>query len=275
MLKSYIKISRPLNVLISFVSIGIGALVSGSFHWNANLFFAGLTAALITAGANIINDIYDIEIDRINKPDRPLPSGGVSLNGAKLLFVILYLLALFFAALCGKILFFIALLISVLLYWYSASLKKSVIWGNLLVGVISGFTFIYGAMSVGDWRGGVMPAMLAFFFHFGRELLKDMQDVEGDIAGNAITFSGKYGLKKAAVLTRTVFAVLIIVTLIPFFLKIYNEIYLIIVIFGVDTVLVYIVSVLNENTDTVQLDKLSKILKIEMLIGLLAIYLGL
>jgi len=275
MLKSYIKITRPLNVLISFISIGIGALVSGSFHWSINLLFAGLTAALITAGANIINDIFDIEIDRINKPDRPLPAGKISLIGAKVLFTALYGLALIFAALNGKILFFAALLIAVLLYWYSASLKKTVLWGNLLVSAISGFTFIYGAMSVGDWRGGIVPAVLAFFFHLGRELLKDMQDVEGDLARNAVTFSGKYGLKQAALVTRAVFMVLIAVTLIPFFLKIYNEIYLIIVIFGVDTVLVYIVSILKENTEAKELDKLNKILKADMLIGLLAIYLGL
>ncbi len=275
MLKSYIKITRPLNVLISFISIGIGALVSGSFHWSINLLFAGLTAALITAGANIINDIFDIEIDRINKPDRPLPAGKISLIGAKVLFAVLYGLALIFAVLNGKILFFAALLIAVLLYWYSASLKKTVLWGNLLVSAISGFTFIYGAMSVGDWHGGIVPAVLAFFFHLGRELLKDMQDVEGDLARNAVTFSGKYGLKKAALVTRAVFMVLIVVTLTPFFLKIYNEIYLIIVIFGVDTILVYIVSVLKENTEAKELDKLNKILKADMLIGLLAIYLGL
>lgn len=275
MLMSYIKITRPLNVLISFISIGIGALVSGSFHWSDILLFAGLTAAMITAGANIINDIFDLEIDRINKPQRPLPSGRISLKGAGLMFAALYGAGLIFAALCGKVMFFSALIIALLLYWYSAALKKTVLWGNLLVSVVSGFTFIYGAMSVGGWRGGVMPALLAFFFHFGRELLKDMQDVEGDRAGNAITFSAKYGLKQAAVLTKTVFLILIAVTVVPFFFKIYNEIYLIIVIFGVDSVLVYVISVLNDRMSAFQLGRLSKLLKADMLVGLLAIYLGL
>ena len=275
MLMSYIKITRPLNVLISFISIGIGALVSGSFHWSGTLLFAGLTAAMITAGANIINDIFDLEIDRINKPQRPLPSGRVSLKGARLMFATLFGAGLIFAALCGKVMFFSALIIALLLYWYSAALKKTVLWGNLLVSVVSGFTFIYGAMSVGGWRGGVMPALLAFFFHFGRELLKDMQDVEGDRAGNAITFSAKYGLKQAAVLTKAVFLILIAVTVVPFFFKIYNEIYLIIVIFGVDSVLVYVMFVLNDRMSAPQLGRLSKLLKADMLVGLLAIYLGL
>ncbi len=275
MSKSYFKIIRPFNVLITFISIGIGALVSGNFHWSSKLLYAGLTAAFITAGANVINDIFDVEIDRINRPDRALPSGKISISAAKIYFTVLYLSALFFAALCGKILFLIALVIALALYWYSASLKRTALWGNVLVSAVSGFTFIYGAMSVGGWKGGIVPALLAFFFHLGREMLKDMQDVEGDIAVNAVTFAGKYGLRRAALLTRFVFIVLIFVSIAPFFLKIYNEIYLIIVIFGVDSILLYIVFVLKNVVNTEKLGKLSNLLKLDMLVGLLAIYLGL
>ncbi len=270
-----IKITRPLNVFISFISIVVGALVSGNFKLSIILLFAGLTAALITAGANIINDIFDIEIDRINKPDRSLPSGRISIEYARNLFIICYLSGLIFAAFCGKIMLIIAIIIALLLYWYSLVLKKTILWGNLMVSIISGFTFIYGAMSVGGWRGGIMPAVLAFFFHLGRELVKDMQDIEGDIVGNAITFSGKFGVEKTVFLTRSVFIVLIIITIIPFFLGIYNENYLFIVILGVDTILIYVIFSLNRNNSFTQLGKISNLLKFDMLIGLLAIYLGL
>ena len=270
-----IKITRPLNVFISFISIFIGALVSGSFKVNSTLLFAGFTAALITAGANIINDIFDVDIDRINKPERPLPSGQISLKYARYLFYVLYGSGLIFAALCGPLMFITALIIAFILFWYSAVLKRTILWGNLIVSIISGFTFIYGAMSVGNWHGGIMPAVLALFFHFGRELVKDMQDIEGDMAKNAVTFSGKYGVGKAIVLTRLVFLTLIVITFIPYFLKIYNENYLFVVILGVDTLLIYVIYTLNENNSFVQMGKISNLLKFDMLIGLLAIYIGL
>jgi geranylgeranylglycerol-phosphate geranylgeranyltransferase len=237
--------------------------------------FAAFTAALITAGANVVNDIFDLEIDRINQPDRALPSGKITINGAKIYFVMLYSAALILAVFCGKIMFFTALLIAILLYWYSAVLKKTVLWGNILVALVSGFTFIYGAMSVGGWRGGVVPAILAFFFHFGREMVKDIQDMKGDMASNAITFPAKYGKGKAIVLTRIIFFTLMLVTIIPYFLKIYNVNYLIIVILGVNTILTYVILRLSGDADSALFGRLSKILKYDMIVGLIAIYAGL
>jgi geranylgeranylglycerol-phosphate geranylgeranyltransferase len=275
MFTEYIKITRPANVLISFVSIFIGALVSGGFTLNNTLLFAALTAALVTAGANVINDIFDIEIDRINQPRRPLPAGKISIRGAKIYFTVFYLTALILAWFCGRQMFIAALLVAALLYWYSAALKKTVLWGNLLVAAVGGFTFVYGAMSVGDWHGGIMPALLAFFFHFGRELIKDMQDIDGDLKEGALTFVGKYGRQKSIILTKLIFSLLIAVTIIPYFLKIYNDYYLIIVILGVDTVLLYVIFSLKRQADEALFGRLSRLLKLDMIIGLLAIYAGL
>ena len=71
----YIQLTRPVNLLIALLSIFIGGFVTGTIHPLLKLLLASFSGMLVAAGANSINDYYDLEIDRINKPKRPLPSG--------------------------------------------------------------------------------------------------------------------------------------------------------------------------------------------------------
>ena len=75
-----IKIIRPSNVLISGLTISVAVLIFGGegFDILRLALMAGIVGVLIDAGANVINDFFDVEIDRINKPHRPIPSGLVS-----------------------------------------------------------------------------------------------------------------------------------------------------------------------------------------------------
>ncbi|MCK5032602.1 MAG: UbiA family prenyltransferase, partial [Calditrichia bacterium] len=92
-IKKFIVFSRPANVLIAFVTIFIAAGISGALNPLINVFLAALSASLITVGANVINDYFDIEIDRINKPKRLLPSGQISKKQALMFFACSYLIA--------------------------------------------------------------------------------------------------------------------------------------------------------------------------------------
>ncbi len=74
-LKAFVQLSRPVNILIIVASIPVACWIAGGTIQDLFIIFlAALTGALVTAGANAINDSFDIEIDRINRPDRPLPS---------------------------------------------------------------------------------------------------------------------------------------------------------------------------------------------------------
>jgi len=88
-----LKLSRPVNVLISFITIIIAAELAGSLEPIENVLIAALSAALITIGANVINDFFDIEIDRINKPNRPLAAGTVNSKISIFYFITVYILA--------------------------------------------------------------------------------------------------------------------------------------------------------------------------------------
>jgi geranylgeranylglycerol-phosphate geranylgeranyltransferase len=228
----------------------------------------------MTAGANIINDLFDLEIDRINKPERLLASGKVSIWQGKLFFICSYATGIFFSLIAGRELFFIALIFAALLYWYSFKLKRVMLWGNFIVSLATGFAFIYGALAAQNWKAGIIPAIFAFFFHFGREIVKDMEDVLGDSVNNAKTLPVIRGYKTSAMVVIILFGLLIILTIIPYILDIYNLIYLIIVIIGVDCVLLAVSILIWKQQKPQMLHKISLILKIDMVVGLLAIYLG-
>lgn len=273
-LRYFWTLSRPLNVAITFVTIWIAAFISPAFHLNRQLVLASVIAALIAAGANIINDIFDLEIDRINKPNRLLPAGKISVREAWRYFYVVYGLAFFLSLFCKPAMFVIALVIAILLIWYSARLKRTVLWGNITVSLASAMAFIYGALSVGDWRSGIIPAVFAFFFHLGREIIKDMQDLEGDLRQHTITFPGRFGLKASVALINVLFIFLIILTAVPYILNIYGILYWRIVLIGVDSVLLFSSVYLWFRHDPVSLGRISHLLKLDMLVGLAAIYFG-
>ena len=180
---AYLQITRPGNVAIAMISVLIAVSLSGKFSPVSHIVLAVLSTGLITIGANVINDYFDIETDKINKPQRPLPSGKLRPSQALVLFYSVYLLAFIMAFLITLPMFLIAVSVALMLYIYSYRLKKTVIWGNLTVSLATAMAFIYGGLAVGAVRSVVFPALFAFFFHFGREIIKDMQDVKGDRFG--------------------------------------------------------------------------------------------
>lgn len=269
-----IKISRPVNVLISFLTIIVAAELAGGLNPLMNVILAAFSAALITIGANVINDYYDIRIDKINKPTRPLASGKLSSKAAITFFSIVYILSWILSLMINFQMFLIAFIFSLLLILYSFKLKRMVFWGNFTVSLTSAMAFIYGGMSVNHIKETIFPAMIAFFFHMGREILKDIQDMDGDKKEGAETFPIKFGIQKSLQLIWLTLIGLVIVTLIPYIFSVYSIVYLLIVIFGVYPVLIYVIwrSWFDRRPEI--LGKLSALLKFDMIIGLLAIYLS-
>jgi len=271
-ISAFARLSRPVNVLIACLTIIVAAQLAGGLMPLQNVIFAALSASLITIGANVINDYFDVTIDRINKPHRPLASGEISAHEALIYFGVVYLLAWIFAILISPPMFFIAFIFALLLYFYSYRLKRTVLWGNLAVSLSTAVAFIYGGLAVHNFRAMLFPAGFAFFFHLGREILKDMQDVVGDHRGGALTFPVKYGFQAAIKLVVLDFILLIILTIIPYILDVYSIKYFITVLFGIYPVLLYVLMNAWKNPGASRLGMLSNLLKADMVIGLLAIY---
>ncbi len=273
LLSALFILTRPSNVLIAFITIFVAAELAGGLNPLKNVILAAVSASFITVGANVINDFYDIAIDRINKPYRPLASGKISKKNAILFFLISYILAWGMAWLINIAMFFIALTVGLLLFFYSYKLKRTVLWGNLTVSFATAMAFVYGGGAVNHYEETLFPAMFAFFFHFGREILKDIQDLEGDYQAGAITFPIKFGIDKSLRLTTLVFILVVILTVIPYIFGIYSIKYFITVCIGIYPVLAFVLYRSWKNRTPQNIGLMSNILKADMIVGLLAIYL--
>jgi len=267
-------LSRPLNVLIGMLSIFIGAFITGTISPALNVLFACISGGLIAGGANVINDYYDVEIDKINKPYRPIASGNISLKEGIIYSIILYLIGIAIGWLVNWQAFAVSIFSSILLFLYSAKLKRTVLWGNLSVSLVTALAFIYGGIAVNRLSYAIIPAVFSFVYHLGREIIKDVEDLEGDRADNITTFPIKFGAIAALKLATIIYLLLIAITIVPYLLKIFGIYYLIIVAGIVDLVVVYVLFALWKNYKPKNLSRLSIILKLNMFAGLIAIYCG-
>ncbi len=265
---------RPVNVLIGMISIAVGALTAGRFSPLRNIFLACLSGGIITAAANAVNDYFDIEIDRINKPQRPLPAGKLQPGAVRNFAILLFCIGPVLGGFISLTAFIIALSASVLLFFYSSHFKRTVLWGNFIVSCFSALAFIYGGVAVNRVEIAVIPAAFAFFFHFGREILKDIEDMEGDRLEKADTFPVRFGLRCSRRLITLIFFLLICLTFLPYIYQVFGKIYLLIVLFGVDLFLLFVIISLWRDASKANLHKLSEWLKLDMLVGLLSVLAG-
>ena len=265
---------RPINVLIGGLSIFIGAFIAGSIHPIHKVLLAVVSGAMMQIAANSINDYYDVNIDKVNKPYRPVPAGLLTRTEAFVFSMIFFMGGIIIGALINWKAFVIVIFAFVMLYLYSARLKRTVIWGNLTVSLMTAFAFIYGGVAVDRLNAAFIPAGFAFLFHFGREIIKDVEDQTGDMIGNARTLPLIYGTRVAFVVTTWIYCLLILVTLLPFIFKIFGIYYLLTVLIGVDLVLIYVLFSMWNKPQASNLGRLSTILKLDMLVGLIAIYVG-
>jgi geranylgeranylglycerol-phosphate geranylgeranyltransferase len=270
----FLLLTRPVNVLIGMLSIFIGALITGTINPLQQVLLACFSGGLIAGAANAINDYFDLEIDRINRPDRPLPAGKVSLSEARDFAYCLFLLGILLGALVNLPAFIIAFFSAVLLYLYSARLKRTLLWGNLSASLVTALAFIYGGVAVNRFYESLIPAGFSFLFHLGREIIKDTQDVAGDAANNAVTLPIHAGEKIALKTATGIFVLLVFLTLLPYFFKIYGVYYLLTVVVGVDLVIVGVLISVWRDSSPKNLRKMSNLLKADMLVGLVAIFLG-
>lgn len=272
---AFLKIMRPLNLFQG----GIAILVSMSLADPLPSWWKVLLAIFIvwayTGAGNTLNDYYDVEIDRINRPQRPIPAGLISPRQALILTGALFTLGTFAIIpvfnLPSGIILVIALF---LLISYTPIFKPRPLWGNLLVSAILGLTFLFGAAIFGDIRSGITPGLLAFGFNFIREIVKDMQDVRGDQALGARTFPLVCGLTAARRLVIATTLILMVGALIPYGLKIYGIFYLLILVLAVEIPLIYVIFSIGRDTSAANCGRLAAILKGDVFFGLLAIFAG-
>ncbi len=269
------SLTRPLNMLIAIIGTIAAALIADVAQgtW-VPVLLAAATAAFIGAAGNVINDVFDVSIDRINKPQRAIAAGIVHPRVAALTAAIAAALGILTAAAVGTFALALALVSLLLLYLYSAAFKRMPLIGNITVGLITGAVFILGAAAAGDVSAGIIPALFACVFNIGREILKDIEDMHGDRESGVRTFPLDHGVEPALHLSAIIFGLVILASPLPWLLAGYSVWYLLLVLFCVDSVILYCMLRAYRHPTTQTLRHINGILKIAMILGIVAIVVG-
>jgi len=272
---SYFKIIRPLNFLITFLSVIVAAIICSPDKFSGlNVFLAAFAASFALAAGNIINDIYDIDIDKTNRPLRPLPSEKITIKEAYGLYIFFITISIAISFLINEMALVIVLVSILILFIYSKYLKQIPLIGNITVAFLTGLVFIFGGVVVENPAAAIVPAVFAFLINLIREIVKDMEDVEGDSKADVVTLPIKYGFQKSKYLILFFILTLITFTIYPFITKLYKIEYFVVVMVIVNPILVYCLKILFEDHSVKNLKKISNLLKLSMVFGLIAIYFG-
>ncbi len=182
LLRSLILLARPVNALMSFFGVLVGAIISCGLSCVSCGLLAGVSAALVSAGGQVINDVFDVDVDKRSsrKKERPIPAGWIGKRAALAYAVALFALGTLLGFLVSPLHGAIALLASLALAAYSWKIQERKYVGNVLVSFFVGLLFVYGGLCGARWYATLIPAYLAFLANWAREIWKDVEDFEAD-----------------------------------------------------------------------------------------------
>ncbi|GAA5819017.1 MAG: UbiA family prenyltransferase [Methanobrevibacter sp. CfCl-M3] len=275
-MNSYLEILRPVNGLMTIIALILIGIIEKSI--DMPLLIGILAVFLATGGGNVINDFYDYKIDYINRPERPIPSGKISLKNAKnyslSLFTIAIVLGIIISIMVNSYLpCLLVILNCVVMYYYGYNLKKIPLIGNISVAYLTGSCFIFGGLILGRIYIPLFLSFFAFMMTLSREIVKDMEDIEGDKLENANTLPIKYGLKNSSILTLISILVPTAISPTLYFIKIFNIYYLIVLSIAIILFLVSAYKIMI-NQDKNSSHEVSKLIKIGMFISFIAFAIG-
>ncbi|MHA2059525.1 MAG: geranylgeranylglycerol-phosphate geranylgeranyltransferase [Candidatus Ranarchaeia archaeon] len=210
-IKALWEIIRPANCLFGALTPVIALLATVRFESilisDIDLLIfcikAFLIYVLVAAPSNVVNDIYDIEVDRVNRPDRVLPRGAMTSPQAKIYVVIMYSLAVILASTINLIALAGAVVFSFIGYFYAVKGKEMGPIGNLFVSISFSFGLLYGSLII-SLTSTISPPVIFYFITssallYGREVIKGAEDVEGDKLRDVKTIARSYGFKVSAI----------------------------------------------------------------------------
>lgn len=284
--------------MIALVQLLIKYALLEPFGVSTSLNTTGITLLIlatlcIAAAGNIINDIYDVETDLINKPDKLIVGQTISEKTAYNLFIILNIIGVglgyYISNLVGKSGFFsMFVIISALLYIYATYLKQTLLIGNIVISflvalsiLIVGIFELLPVITVQNQQTQILffkiildYAIFAFSINLLREIAKDIEDIDGDYKANMNTLPIAIGRERA---TNVLF-VLSLLLLLAITLYTINTLYKdqiavgYFLIFVIGPLLYFSIKTFNAKTKK-DYRHISNILKLVMLFGMLSLLL--
>lgn len=239
-----------------------------------------MAAAFFVCGfGNVINDLSDIDADRINHPGRPLPSGRLGRREAGFIAVLFAFAAtalMFPLNNSGRIIVAGAL---VLVTWYNRTLKHTAFFGNVAVSLLAAFTFLLGGAERGignvlSLPGPAIGAGLALLMHLMREIIKDIEDRTGDATAGGQTAALRFGVGWAMAAVWLAFLLLAAGIVGAYAAGWFNAVYLSSTIILIILPLTVSLTWLGIRPERSRCPVVSTAIKFQMLVGIAALVIG-
>lgn len=230
--KGIIQIFRPELPFAAGVCVILGEIIALGYFPSFREVFVGFMCGFFLSGSAIVlNDYFDLEVDRVNAPQRPIPSGMVSpaeAIGLSIISALIGLAACFSISLFALILGSIVWLIGFLYNW---KFKQEGLLGNLMVAISVAGTFILGGLVVGEpWNKTVwLFGLTAFFVDLAEEIAGDAMDMEGDRKRDSKSIAIRMGRDAALRISAALFALVVLISFIPYILGWLGETYLLLI----------------------------------------------
>ncbi len=275
-LRALITLTRPPNSILMYIAVIAGIVLSDHKFFQADkLILAFITAYGLCGSSMGFNDYFDREVDSINAPSRPIPSGAISEAEAIIVSSILGVVGIISALLTSLSCFLVALLAFLASLTYNAWLKKGGLPGNMIVSSVVMAPFIYGSV-LSD--GYISPRLITFilpvfFSNLGREVIKGISDIEGDSLRGVKSIARTRGSEAAARLGATFYFSAVALSPLPYVLNLVSWIYLPIVAVA-DIGFLYSAYRILKNHEKESALKVKNLTLLWMLIGLIAFITG-
>ena len=274
-LLAHIKLLRPLNVFIAGLAMVLASAILGVLTEINTVIRVVMVVLCYTGAANALNDVVDYNIDLINRPMRPIPSGYVNKKSALFISVLLFSTGSFLCLELSQNAKVIGIVIAMpLMVLYSKSLKGVPLIGNVTIAFILGLAFLFCGAAFDNMAPMWIPTVLAFGLSLVRELVKDIADMDGDKSAGLKTFPITVGIDKTIQITIFLTACIGFGAFIPLITGYYGFLYGIILILGVEIPLGVVVVSLVNNPGIKAAKHSARLLKFSTIAGLIAIYIG-
>jgi geranylgeranylglycerol-phosphate geranylgeranyltransferase len=261
----FFRFIRPEIIILGVVCVYIGALVAGSEPLSLKLILGMIAMFCIGAGCHPFNDYFDYEIDKINHPSRPLPSGVFKRISGLYIGLILFAISVVLSLLINIFCFAIMLLIIILTFFYESYVKDKGVLGNFLVAFTVSLAFIYGGAIAFDFLKPLFFSLVTFFVFFGREVILDVRDFEGDKKTRK-TLPLIIGEKRSIYFGNVLVIISGILLFIPFFYDLYSIWY---GLMAIPLTLFSLYALSLSLLDLKNVGKTTEMLRISMIFGLI------
>ncbi|NOY11933.1 MAG: UbiA family prenyltransferase [Archaeoglobi archaeon] len=275
-LKAVWEVTRLEHGLIYGLGVVAGVFISlGYFDLRLSV-FGFLTALFLQASAFALNDYYDYEVDRANKRfDRPLVRGDLSRREALWIAVAFAFPGFLFALYISPLAFALALAITLFGYLYDVKLKEYGVAGNVYIAFSMAAPFLFGAIVAGRVNTEVVVlSLIAFLSGLAREIMKGIEDVEGDALRDVKTVARIYGVGVASRVSALLFILAVIASMLVLVIPEYRDLKYILPVSVTDYLLLSTSRKLLKGVEKEEIGRLRKRTMLALSVGLLAFLLG-